>query len=87
MYLYKKIAWHLPSPSLLDSYTAADFINSPLTVVVVFSNPKPNITYIFFPPFKVSCAFGKTVNAQAYTLLQQSNIKVIIVMLRGTFLY
>lgn len=50
----KTIAWHLPSPSLLDSHTTADFINSPLIVAVVFRNPKRNmgtIMYMIFLPF------------------------------------
>lgn len=47
----KIISWHLPSPPLLDSYTEADFINSPLSVV--FKNLKTNtgIMCMIFSPF------------------------------------
>lgn len=66
----KLIACHLPSPSFLDSYSAADFVSSSLIEAVVFRNPNPklgkiNIFFSFFPLlFRVPSAFRKSINAQ-----------------------
>lgn len=53
----KMIAWHLSSPSLLDSYTAADFYDLPFDGGCGLQEPKAkygkNYVYDFFapPPF------------------------------------
>lgn len=48
----KLIAWHVPSPSFLDSYSAADFMSFSLIEAVVLRNPKSKMGKInFFFPF------------------------------------
>lgn len=75
MYLYKNDSF--PTLSLLFSYIAVDFMNSPLIVALVLWNQKLNlrktdilffvvVIWNFFHSFKVSCDFWKINIAQAW---------------------